>query len=230
MMDQLTEILEEQGPMLFGTPVLDGESLWQMLFRFAVNTIVAGIIISCFYYPKCKRRDYYFTFTLISLSIYFLIFLLGSVKLKIGFALGVFAIFGIIRYRTESVPIREMTYLFVITAISVINALSIQVSYVELFVVNAIFILATWALESERYLKHTSSKLVLYDKIHLITPDRREELLEDLRKRIGVDIQKIEIGHVDFIRDAAFIKVYYNSDAMEINSVDLTTKFPREGE
>ncbi len=230
MMDQLTEIIEEQGPYWSGIPVLDGESLGQMLFRFVLNTVVAGIIISCFYYPKCKRRDYYFTFTLISLSIYFLVFLLGSVKLKLGFALGIFAIFGIIRYRTESVPIREMTYLFVITAISVINALSIQISYVELFVVNGIFILATWILESERYLKHTSSKLVLYDKIHLITPDRREELLEDLKKRIGVDIQKIEVGHVDFIRDAAFIKVYYNSDVMEINTVDLTTKFPREGE
>ena len=229
-MDQLNEFIEEGGPFLLGTPILDGESLWQMLFRFFINALVSGIIITFFYYPKCKRRDYYFTFTLISLSIYFLIFLLGSVKLKIGFALGVFAIFGIIRYRTESVPIREMTYLFVITAISVINALSVQVSYVELFVVNLIFILSTWALESERYLKHTSCKLVLYDKIHLITPDKRDELISDLQKRIGVDIQKIEIGHVDFLRDAAFIKVYYNSELTEINSVDLTTKFPREGE
>ena len=229
-MEQLNELLEESTITLMGKPFFDAESLWQMLFRFVFNTLVAGIIISCFYYPKCKRRDYYFTFTLISLSIYFLVFLLGSVKLKIGFALGIFAIFGIIRYRTESVPIREMTYLFVITAISVINALSIQISYIELFVVNAIFIFVTWILESERYLKHTASKLILYDKIHLIVPEKRDELMEDLKCRTGINIQKIEIGHIDFLRDAAFIKIYYTSELAEINSVDTLTKFPREGE
>ena len=226
----MSSFLDLTEDLLSETPLIDMADLWQLLFRFVFNFIVVGIIIHFFYYPKSKRRDYFFTFTLISISVFFLIFLLGSVKLKIGFALGIFAIFGIIRYRTESVPIREMTYLFTITALSVINALSIQVGLTEMLVTNAIFLLVTCLLESERWLKHTSSKLILYDRIQLITPDKREELIADLSARTGLHIQKIEIGHIDFLRDAAFIKVYYESDSRETNTVDHLTKFPKEGE
>ena len=226
----MNSFLDLTEDLLSETPLIDMADLWQLLFRFVFNFIVVGIIIHFFYYPKSKRRDYYFTFTLISISVFFLIFLLGSVKLKIGFALGIFAIFGIIRYRTESVPIREMTYLFTITALSVINALSIQVGLTEMLVTNAIFLLVPSLLESERWLKHTSSKLILYDRIQLITPDKREELIADLSARTGLHIQKIEIGHIDFLRDAAFIKVYYESDSRETNTVDHLTKFPKEGE
>ena len=226
----MNSFLDLTEDLLSETPLIDMADLWQLLFRFVFNFIVVGIIIHFFYYPKSKRRDYYFTFTLISISVFFLIFLLGSVKLTIGFALGIFAIFGIIRYRTESVPIREMTYLFTITALSVINALSIQVGLTEMLVTNAIFLLVTSLLESERWLKHTSSKLILYDRIQLITPDKREELIADLSARTGLHIQKIEIGHIDFLRDAAFIKVYYESDSRETNTVDHLTKFPKEGE
>ena len=226
----MNSFLDLTEDLLSESPLIDMAVLWQLLFRFVFNFTVVGIIIHFFYYPKSKRRDYYFTFTLISISVFFLIFLLGSVKLKIGFALGIFAIFGIIRYRTESVPIREMTYLFTITALSVINALSIQVGLTEMLVTNAIFLLVTSLLESERWLKHTSSKLILYDRIQLITPDKREELIADLSARTGLHIQKIEIGHIDFLRDAAFIKVYYESDSRETNTVDHLTKFPKEGE
>lgn len=127
---------------LLGTPLMEGYNLITMLLRFSFNMLVVWLMIHCLYYPKSGRRDYYFTFMLISISIFFLIFLLGGVKLKIGFALGLFAIFGIIRYRTESMPVREMTYLFCIIAISVINALAITISYIELLVTNVIFLLA----------------------------------------------------------------------------------------
>lgn len=227
-MDLLADMTDDI--TLMGTPVLDGEALGALLLRFLFNFIVIGLIIHFFYYPKSRRRDYYFTFSLINVSVFFLVFLLGSVKLKIGFALGIFAIFGIIRYRTESVPIREMTYLFIIIAISVINALSVQISYLEILATNIIFILCIWLLESERWLKHTCCKLILYDKIQLITPEKREELLEDLRTRTGLDISKVEIGHIDFLRDATFIKVYYSTDHQEINTVDTLPRFPREGE
>ena len=153
----MNSFLDLTEDLLSETPLIDMADLWQLLFRFVFNFIVVGIIIHFFYSPKSKRWDYYFTFTLISISVFFLIFLLGSVKLKIGFALGIFAIFGIIRYRTESVPIREMTYLFTITALSVINALSIQVGLTEMLVTNAIFLLVTSLLESERWLKHPDS-------------------------------------------------------------------------
>lgn len=227
-MELLAEFMEEPGGQSLALAFFEMEALGQLLFRFLFNFIVVGIIIHCFYYPKSKRRDYYFTFSLINVSVFLLILLMGSVKLKIGFALGIFAIFGIIRYRTEQVPIREMTYLFVIIAISVINALAVQISYAEMLVTNALFIGCIWLLESERWLKHTSCKLILYDKIQLITPDRQAELLDDLKKRTGLPINKVEVGHIDFLRDAAFIKVYYESDNQEINTVDHLTRFPRE--
>ena len=210
------------------TDIIAPAGIWQLLIRFALNIIVVGIMIHFFYYPKSRRRDYYFTFTLISVSVFFLVFLLGSVSLKIGFALGIFAIFGIIRYRTESVPIHEMTYLFTITAISVINALSVQIGVIEIIATNLLFLAIAWMLECGRWLKHTSSKLILYDKIHLITPDKYEELKEDLTNRTGLVIKKIEVGHIDFLRDAAFLKVYYESIARQTNTIDNMTRFPRE--
>lgn len=132
------------------TPLIDAAGFMELILRFVLNMVVVVAIIRFFYYPKSRRRDYFFTFTLISISIFLMIFLLGSVKLKIGFALGLFAIFGIIRYRTESMPVREMTYLFVIIAISVINALSVQLSYAELTATNLLFILCIWLCESNR--------------------------------------------------------------------------------
>jgi len=228
-MDTLSECVDEGGALL-GAPFLDANSFGQLLLRFVINFIVVGVIIHFFYYPKSRRRDYYFTFSLINISIFLLVFLLGSVKLKIGFALGIFAIFGIIRYRTESVPIREMTYLFVIIAVSVINALTVQISYVELIATNLIFVIAIWTLESNRWLKHTSFKLILYDKIQLITPDKSAELLDDLKRRTGIDILKVEIGHIDFLRDSAFLKIYYEPLHDEINTIDSMTRLPREEE
>jgi hypothetical protein len=162
---------------------------------------------------------------LFSVAVFLLIFIMDNVSIQLGFALGLFAIFGIIRYRTETVPIREMTYLFVVIAISLINGLAIGVSYVELIVTNLLFILVAWILEGNRLLKHTSCKIILYEKIKLIKPEKSEELLADLKERTGLDITKLEIGHIDFLRDVAYIKVYYNSDSNEINTIDTITRF-----
>ncbi len=211
-------------------PVVEMADMWQLLLRLSINTLVTWCIIHFLYYPKSKRRDYYFTYMLISVSIFFLIFLLGGVKLKIGFALGLFAIFGIIRYRTESMPVREMTYLFVLIAISVINALSISLSYVELLITNLVFILFIVFGESNRWIGHVSCKLVLYDRIDLIVPERREELLQDLRQRTGLSIVKVEIGSIDFLRDSTMLKVYYNDDSKGDNTVDKMIKLPNPTE
>jgi len=208
---------------------LNNGDIWQLLIHALINFVVVGIIIHFFYYPKSRRRDYYYTFCMISLSVFFLIFLLGSVKLKIGFALGLFAIFSIIRYRTESVPIREMTYLFTITAISVINGLAEQIEYNVLIATNAIFLVINWILEGERWLKHTSDKLILYDKIQLITPDKYEELKADLTVRTGLNILKVEVGHIDFLRDTALLKVYYESASKEVNMADHMMQLPKVG-
>lgn len=160
-----------------------------------------------------------------------MIFLLGNVKLKVGFALGLFAIFGIIRYRTESMPVREMTYLFVIIAISVINALGHEtLSFWELVGTNLLFVLSILVCESTKWMKHVACKLVLYDRIELIHQDRNDELLEDLRKRTGLDVCRVEVGHIDFLRDVAMLKVHYNSHSTSQNTVDELVKFPKENE
>jgi hypothetical protein len=192
----------------------DGQpgDLMEMIVRFLLNSVFIWLIIHKMYYPKSKRRDYYFTFSLISVSIFFLIFLLASVKIKVGFALGLFAIFGIIRYRTESMGVREMTYLFVIIALSVINALAESLGYVELLVTNVLFVVCIALGEKLPGIRHLSEKLVKYDRVELIVPERRAELTADLEKRLGLKIERIEIGDVDFLRDSAMLKVYYEND------------------
>ena len=207
----------------------DWGGLSELLIRFLLNTTVIALIVRVFYYPKSKRRDYFFTFLLIAISVFLLIFLMGGVKLKIGFALGLFAIFGIIRYRTESVPIREMTYLFVIIAVSAINGLATSISYVELLATNLLFIISIWALESNRWVKHVASKLVMYDNVALITPDKEAELIEDLKKRTGLDIQRVEVGAIDFSKDTAMVKIYYEPLSNRINSIDHVGRLPKMG-
>jgi hypothetical protein len=193
-----------------GIPLFDAQSLLLLLLRFGFNMLVCWIIIHFFYYKKSTRRDYYTTFLLFSVTIFLLIFLLDNVKIQMGFALGLFAIFGMIRYRTETVPIREMTYLFMLIGIAVINGLAMSVSYAELVTTNLIFILMTWFVEYNKIIKHTAYKVILYEKIQLVVPAREQELIEDLKKRTGLDINKVEVGNIDFLRDVAYIKVYYN--------------------
>ena len=222
-MEELESIVASAGASIGG---IDQDFI-TLLCRCFFNMAIVWFIIHFLYYRKSQRRDYYFTFMLISLSIFFLIFLLGGEKIKVGFALGLFAIFGIIRYRTESMQVREMTYLFVIIAISVINALAGS-SYLVLATSNIIFILTIWICEGNTWLKHTSCKTVQYDKINLITPDKREELMVDLKKRLGLNIVKVEVGAVDFLRDMAVLKVYYKPQTEEINTVDNIIKLNRE--
>ena len=224
-------MFEEISETMVDAPLFSGVGFLSLLMYFVLNTAVVFSIIRFLYYPKSKRRDYFFTFMLISISIFLMIYLLGSVKLKVGFALGLFAIFGIIRYRTESMPVREMTYLFVILAISVINALGHeQLSYLELLGTNLLFVLSIMVCESTKWMKHVACKLVLYDRVDLIVPDKKEEMMEDLRKRTGLDIVRVEVGHIDFLRDVAMLKVHYDPHTIRPNTVDNLVKFPKPNE
>ena len=213
----------------FEATLIDASDIGSLLIRFLFNAIFIWFVIHKLYYPKSQRKDYYFTFAVISVSIFFLIYLLGGVKIKVGFALGLFAIFGIIRYRTESMNVREMTYLFTIIAMTVVNALGVTLSYGELFLTNLIFIVCIKLAENQPWLKHVSEKLVMYDRIDLITPEKREEMIEDLHKRLGVEIIKVEVGAVDFLRDIALVKVYYDDPHETSNTVNKIMKFPKEG-
>jgi hypothetical protein len=200
----------------------DPDNFTLLLIRFVINLLVTGLIIRLFYYPKSRRRDYFFTFIVTSTTIFMLLFMLDSVKLQVGFALGLFAIFGILRYRTDAMPIREMTYLFSIIGISVINALAKNVSYIELGLTNAIFIGVSWLMESNRVLKHVSCKLVVYEKIEMILPERKADLIVDLKQRTGLEVTNVEIGSVDFLKDVAYLKVFYIS--REVNTADNITR------
>jgi hypothetical protein len=217
--------LAEKGLTFMGVDVFDPASFWMLLLRFTFNLLVCWVIIQFFYYRKSRRRDYYFTFMLFSVTIFLLLFLLESIPMQIGFALGLFAIFGMIRYRTETVQIREMTYLFVIIGISVINGLAMNIPLVSIIVANFLFILVIKLLESNKFLKHTSTKIILYERIALIKPEKYDEMLADLQNRTGLNITKVEVGHIDFLRDVAYLKVYYKADPSEINTIDSIIRF-----
>lgn len=218
-----------------------GQSLTELAIRFFLNLLVCWLIVQFFYYRKSHRRDYYFTFMVFSSAMVLLLYMMGNADVGIGLTLGLFAIFGVIRYRTETVPIREMTYLFVIIALAALNGLSpiyhlagavtdhphyaLAPGAVGVTVLaNLLVVGLIWILESGRFLAHTSTKLVLYDRIELIVPERRAELVEDLEKRLGLKVDNLEVGHVDFLKDAAFIKVYYTLDKGQTATIDQLTK------
>ena len=192
----------------------------ELLLRFTFNTAVIFILIRLLYYPAARRKDYLFTYILISSVVFLLCFLLESVKLQIGFALGLFAIFGIIRYRTDAIPIKEMTYLFLIIGVSVINALTTtSTSIADLLFSNLVIIFITFGLEKLWLLKHESSRLVIYEKMNLIRPENTELLLNDLKERTGIsNINRVEIGKTDFLRDICELRIFYYVTEPENNS------------
>ena len=216
------------------------QKIAELGIRFVLNLAVCWILVHCFYYKKSRRRDYYFTFMVFSSAMLILLYIMGNVEVGVGLTLGLFAIFGVIRYRTETVPIREMTYLFVSIALAAANGLAPVYHLVDIntaphytlswgsvavmALVNLLIIALIAILESESLVKHTTTKLVLYDRIELIIPEKRAELIADLEKRIGVKVENVEIGHVDFLKDACFIKVYYNLPKGEANSVNTLTR------
>ncbi len=195
---------------LFGIDLIESVDFIELAARFLFNMLVVIIGVRYLYYPVAKRKDYLFTYIILSAVIFLLCFLLENVKLQLGFALGLFAIFGIIRYRTDAIPIKEMTYLFLVIGISVINALANKkVSYAELLFTNLILLLVAYLLEHVFLLKHESTKTVLYEKIDMIKAGKRELLMADLEERTGLKINRIEIGRINFLRDTVRIKIYY---------------------
>lgn len=198
---------------LFGTDIFDQKDFIELLVRSVFNFLIVGYIVRYLYYPATKNKDYLFTYLLISVTVFSLCFLLENVKLELGFALGLFAIFGIIRYRTDPIPIKEMTYLFVIIGISVMNALvNKKISHTEVVFTNLIFIAITYGLEKIWLLKHESRKNITFEKIELIVPERRQELLDDLKQRTGLDITRVEVKSIDFLRDTAQLRIFFFDD------------------
>ena len=204
--------------------------LLPMVGSLLLNSVVVWVLVHFFYYPKGHRRDYYFTFVLLSVSIFMLIYLLlgNSADMGIGAALGLFAIFGIIRYRTECVPIREMTYLFFIVALSVLNAKTGDLNFMSRIIINLIMILVVWGAENHLSAYREGCKFVKYDNIDLTQPERYEELKADLEKRLGVKITRVDVGAVDFLTDMTMLRVFYEDPDHRIKAVDRLTKIPTD--
>lgn len=188
------------------------------LIRFVVCFLFNGIIINQLYYKKSHRRDFYFTFMVMSVAIFFLVYFMMGMergKATMGVGLGLFGIFSIMRYRTDAMPVREMTYLFVIICLSVVHAMADN--YVELAIVDVITF--GTILLCEINLKVKQTKLIQYDRIELIKPEKRDELKADLEARTGLKIIKVDVGGVDFLKDSAVLRVTYEGDkASDVNS------------
>jgi hypothetical protein len=194
-----------------GIELFDFSSFIELVLRFTLNLAVIMILVRWLYYSTTKRKDYLFTYILISSLIFLLCYLLASVKLQMGFALGLFAVFGIIRYRTNSIPIKEMTYLFLTIGISIINALAdTNTNVTEILFTNFAIILITFSLEKIWLLKNESSKTIIYEKIDLIKPEKYQELMNDLKERTGIrNIKRIETGKIDFLKDTCTLQIFY---------------------
>ena len=213
---ELLSILLKGGMEFLGTPLWDAEDFLKLLIKGSFNLGIVILIVRYIYYPVTKNKDYLFTYLLISLTVFLLCILLDSVKLQLGFALGLFAIFGIIRYRTDPIPIKEMTYLFLVIGISVVNALANKkISYAELVFANLLIVFVTYGMEKIWLLRHESRKNIIYEKIELIKPERRKELIEDLKERTGIDIIRVEIRRIDFLRDVANVRIFYYEEDSE---------------
>jgi len=197
-----------------------------MLVRLVISIAFTWLIIDKLYYAKSHRRDFRFTFMLIHVAIFFIVFFMIFVledmkgKTSMGVGIGLFGIFSIMRYRTDTMPVREMTYLFITIALAVVNAVSVEVSLFEVVLTNVVVTLCVWGCE--RQLKLGATKLIQYDRIELITPERREELVADLEKRLGVKVKGVSIGAIDFLKDMAMIKITYEGEQADREISNIT--------
>lgn len=212
--EQLTTLAETAGGRegnFLDINFINVNDFTELVLRFLLNTGLVLLIVHFMYARHSRRKDFYFSYLSISAVVFLLCFLLNNVKLELGFALGLFAIFGIIRYRTSTIPIKEMTYLFIIIGISVINALTNrQVSYAELIFTNAIMVIGLWLLELVLSLKQEESVCIVYEKIENIHVMGENNLLEDLKERTGIDVKRYKIKKIDFLKDIAEISIYYD--------------------
>ena len=203
------------------------EQYLMMIIRLIISIFFTWLIIDRLYYAKSHRRDFRFTFMLIPVAIFlivfFMIFVLEDMKGKtsMGVGIGLFGIFSIMRYRTDTMPVREMTYLFITIALAVVNAVSVDIPFAEVILTNLLVAAAVWT--GEKQLKSNTTKLVQYDRIELIIPERRQELIDDLQARLGLNITNVEVGAVDFLKDMAMLKITY--DGLSSQEVDHLLKF-----
>ena len=231
LLDSEISELENAQRSIVDLSTLDLSPAMHLTVQFFFNMFVCAALVWLFYYPKSRNKGFSVTFMLFSAVVFFLLYFMGGVSLDITVGLGLFMIFGIMRYSTEMVPIREMTYLFVSIATAVING--INAINDRLILANLLLIALLAVIEYGIGRKREVSKLVCYERIELIRPERRGELIADLEQRLGHKVNRVEVGNVDFLRDVAFLKVYYtpakgehptSDDTMKINEKNAFNK------
>ncbi|WP_372641867.1 DUF4956 domain-containing protein [Ancylomarina sp.] len=203
--------------ILLNTPEIASEILGgnflDLMLRFGLNLLATIFVIIFVYFRATGKRSYVFTYILISTTIFFLCFLLGSIDLQLGFALGLFAIFGIIRYRTDTIPIREMTYLFLVITLSVINALaSREVSISAILFTNSCLMATTWVMETVWMKRHLARRSLIFDRMDLIHPSKKQELIDNVMERTGIEVVKFKIGQIDLSKMSVRLTIFYKED------------------
>ena len=181
------------------------------LLSFAFNFLVALVIVRFIYYPSTHNKSYVLTFLVFNTVIYFVLSFMNTIEVGVGVGFGLFAIFSILRYRTDPIPIREMTYLFLISALPLMNTTAQSGTvWPQLAVANIAVVLLLLVLEKEWGFHYEANKQIVYEKIELARPDRRAELIADLEKRTGLKIKRVIVGKIDFLHDVANLKIYYD--------------------
>lgn len=196
---------------LFEFRSIDGQNFLEFVIRFIFNFFIIYILAKKIYFKFRRKSNILFALFLLNIIVFFVCYLLQSVQLSIGFAFGIFAIFSILRYRTTSVPIKEMTYIFISITIAIINSLTILNSGYLLMVFTNVVIIAFVYIFEKKFIRNEAFRIVVYDKIELTKQEHQSELIQDLKERTGLEINRIEVTRIDFIRNIARIKIYYNS-------------------
>ena len=193
-----------------GTKLINPADLYVLMFRFALNLLFIAILVRGVYYRFAPKKDFAFTFFIFNVIIFFACYFMSKMEISMGFAFGLFAIFGILRYRTTTVPIKEMTYLLAAIVLALVNAIiTSKITYIEILIANVATLICAFGIESIWYKDRQYSKLIAYENIEMITPDHKEAMLEDLRQRTGLHITQFEIEEIDFLRDSASVRIYY---------------------
>jgi len=180
----------------------------EFFIRLAIDFVSVFILIRLIYYPNYKKMEFFFTFFIFNLTIFLITLLLNQVEMSLGAAFGLFAVFSMLRYRTEGISMKDMTYLFLFIAIGMITAIQ-KGSWSELILLNLMILGFTYALESSFLMKKEYSKTIHYENIEMIKPENHTALIEDLKKRTGLNIHRISINEIDFLKDKAIIQIYY---------------------
>lgn len=198
--------------------IFDSADFFDLVLRFSVNFLITFIIVRLIYYPLHKNKDYLFTYFIFNSIIFLILYVMNNVKMEFGVSFGLFAVFSILRYRTEDIPIKEMVYLFIIIAVALVNAMSTKkVSVAEIAFANIMILVMIYTLENIWLMRHESTRTIVYEKIDLIKPENYSLLLQDLRERTGLNVHRAEIKNTDFQTDTARITIFYYLEKVNEN-------------